>query len=234
MNKYLFETFIFITTALAFFSPEAFAQKDESIIQKSSEIKSISAIEQAVINEINTVRTDPKKYIGYLEEYEKFLRGKIVYLPGTVPLETTEGSEAIKDAIKDLKKVSKLEPLNISYGLSKAANLQLKDLMQDLALGHTGKYGSTLTQRVAKFGRIGNRYAENIAYQSDTARDFVLTMIIDDGLKSRTHRKNILSRNFKLIGVAFGKGKNDMGLCVVVFADIFTETTQKTTARQIR
>lgn len=220
-----------LTLMLCFFSA-AFAQKNNPIVQKTSTAKATdahvsSAMEVAVLDELNTVRSDPQKYIAYLEDYKKLFKEKTVFLPGFLRIETIEGKAPVEEAIEYLKTLPKLKPLALSNSLNKAAVTQLKDLIADSSIGHTGKDGSDLTTRLKRFGMVGYDYAENIAYFVDTARDIVLAMIIDDGVKSRSHRKNVFSPNFRLIGIAFGKGKSDEGLCVADFADSFMETTQK-------
>jgi uncharacterized protein YkwD len=185
---------------------------------------SAPAAEQAILDEINVARNDPQKYIGYLEEYRKLFKDNMLYIPGAVPLVTNEGVAAVDDAINFLKTATKLSPYTISKGLSQSANLQLKDLMEDSSIGHKSKDGGDLTTRLAKFGSVGNIYAENISYYAKTPRDIVLTMLLDDGYKSRSHRKNIFSPTFKQIGLGFGNGKKGEILCVVVFADSFRET----------
>ena len=101
--------------------------------------------------------------------------------------------------------------------------MQLTNLQDDISLGHFGKDGSDIENRLYKIGTPGERYSENIAYYSTDARSIVLTMLLDDGLKSRSHRKNLLSTQLNEIGIAYGIGKKDVGLCVIVFADRFTE-----------
>ncbi len=201
-------------------------------VQRSSDLHTPSAMDQAVLNEINTARREPQKYIAYLEDYKKLFKGKTIFLPNYLRIETIEGVAPVDEAIEFLKKVSGLKPYAFSNGLNKAASFQLKDLIADSSIGHTSKDGANLPTRLKKFGSFGNLYAENIAYYAESPRDVVLRMIIDDGVKSRSHRRNIFSPDFKVIGIAFGKGKSGEGLCVVDFADQFNEPNQKLTVTQ--
>ena len=187
----------------------------------------LSAIEDAVIKEINEARNTPQKYVGYLEEYRKALKGKILYLPNSTPLAMIEGAPAIEDAINDLKKLPKLDDLKNSRGLNRVARSQLEDLIENPNLGHKGKDGSLLDQRLLRYGLVGLVYAENISYKISVAREVVLAMIIDDGVKSRSHRKNIFSPSFKLFGIACGTAKDTTALCVAEFADNFSEKNSK-------
>lgn len=196
--------------SLILFSTNGFAQT------------SPAEIEQALLNEINTARTNPKVYINYLEEHKKLFKGKNVDYPDVMML-TFEGTAAVDEAIKYLKGVSKLEPLSFSSGLSKPAKIQLNDLMENYSLAHTGKDGSNLPKRIARFGKGGKLYSENIMNQFSNPKDIVMLMIIDDGIKNRGHRKNIFSKTFMQLGIAFGTGKNNDPISVFVFADNFVE-----------
>ncbi|MGI8495183.1 MAG: CAP domain-containing protein, partial [Pyrinomonadaceae bacterium] len=178
----------------------------------------------AILNEINTARKEPEKYIQYLDDYRKLFKGKTAYFPNYLRVQTQEGAVPIEEAIEFMKSLSKLEAYDFSSGLNKSAAAQLGDLIENSSLGHTGKDGSNLSKRLGKFGRTGGRYAENLAFYAETARDVVLLMIVDDGIQNRAHRKNIFSTDFKVIGVAFGKGKSAEGLCVMQFAGSFTES----------
>jgi uncharacterized protein YkwD len=181
--------------------------------------------EQEIIDEINALRKDPKGYIKYLEEFKKMYKGNIVYLPTYVRVQTIEGTTAVDEAIEFLKTAPAVEPLSFSNGLNKASVMQLGDLIENSSLGHTSRDGSDLTKRLAKFGKSGLKAAENIGFYFEIPRNIVLQMIIDDGVKTRHHRKNILNSSFKLAGISFARGKTGEGLTVIVFSDSFKETS---------
>lgn len=183
----------------------------------------LSAVEDAVIKEINEARNNPQKFIGYLEEYRKSLKGNVLHLPNTTPLVTIEGAAAVDDAINDLKKLPKINDLKNSRGLNRVAKNLLEDLIENPKLGHKGKDGTLLDQRLLRYGLVGLVYAENISYRISVAREVVMAMIVDDGVKSRSHRKNIFNPSFKLFGIACGTAKDSTALCVAEFADDFSE-----------
>lgn len=194
-----------------------------SLNQTQTQDATLSPLESAVIAEINQARNDPQKFIQYLEEYRKYIKGTILSMPNKVRLQMIEGTLAIDDAISDLKKTAKINSFEISNGLSKVARQQLNDLQENPKLKHLGKDGSDLEKRLLKIGFAGNPVAENISYEADAAREVVLNMIIDDGYKSRTHRKNIFSTNLKLLGVACGLANDKTTICVTEFAGSFKE-----------
>lgn len=218
MNYFPFRSLAFSLVIFCLFSMAAAQQNN-----KQPEKTLSPGIEQAILDEINEVRADPQKFISYLEDYKKIFKGKTAYYADGRMIVTIEGTLVIDEAIGFLKTLPKLAPYNLSKGLSIAANPQLSDLMENSSLGHFGKDGSNLTQRLARFGSYENLTAENITYFAPLPREIVMTMIIDDGVKGRGHRKNIFSANLKQIGSAFGQSKKGENLCVIIFADSFKE-----------
>lgn len=231
MNKSTAKLLMFVIFTLFFSFLNVSAQKSKvktktsntKIVAPTQKVNLPSQIEQAVFDEINFLRSDPQSYVKVLEEMKKAIKDNIVTLSNGSRWKMNEGLPAIDDAISTLNKNPKLKPFILSNGLTKVAGMQLTNLKDDMSLGHFGKDGSDIENRLYKVGTPGERYSENIAYYSTDARSIVLTMLLDDGLKSRSHRKNLLSTQLNEIGIAYGIGKKDVGLCVIVFADRFTE-----------
>lgn len=217
----LFRLFALSTFIFCVFSLTIPAQK----IDSNNKSPLLVNIEQEILNEINEARANPLKFALYLEDYKKIFKDKTAYYKDGRAIVTMEGTAVIDEAIAFLKALPKLPPYNLSKGLSTAANSQLTDLRENSSLGHFGKDGSNLMQRLSRFGSYGNLTAENITYITPNVRDIVISMIVDDGVKHRGHRKNIFSRDFKQIGPAFGKSLKDENLCVVIFADSFKESS---------
>lgn len=244
MSVNLYKIFVF-AAAFCVFSPAfAEAQKTDrnqkkpdskSVLQNQSKPETknqlqvsksaLSELDAAVVDEINQARSNPQKFVAYLEEYKKAMKGNVLHLPNRPGIMMIEGVAALDDAITELKKLSKFETLAVSKGLFRTANIQLTDLQEDSTLSHRGKDGSDLGKRLLKFGFAGLDTAENICYKESAAREVVMTMILDDGLKKRPHRKNIFSSKFKHIGVSCGLNNKKEAICVAVFADSFKENS---------
>jgi len=59
---------------------------------------------------------------------------------------------------------------------------------------------------------------ENIDYGNTDARDIIMHLLIDDGVKSRGHRENILNPMFLVVGSALGPHQKYRHACVSNFA----------------
>ncbi len=205
------------------------AQKTAPSPSKSPEVSSNAEntgaqdLQKTILAEINLLRKDPRAYAGFLEQMKSAMEGNIAVFSGGRRIVTKEGTAAVDEAIRVLKREKSLPVIENSPGLAKAAALQLADLKENHTLGHLGKDGSDELGRMSKFGIPGKFTGENISLYTSEAREIIIAMLIDDGLKSRVHRINLLSKQFKLAGIAYGKGKNDMVICVIDFADKFTE-----------
>lgn len=85
------------------------------------------------------------------------------------------------------------------------------DHFEDIApkglTSHTSSDGkSTYKDRIEKYAAWGGAIFEAIlyGYEKPRARDVVLAWVIDDGFKSRTHRKNLFFPDHSQIAIAAG------------------------------
>ncbi|HKS29773.1 MAG TPA: CAP domain-containing protein [Pyrinomonadaceae bacterium] len=191
----------------------------------------LSPLERAVLEEMNLARTNPAQYAGYLEALKKYYKGKTVTLPGLAPLDTIEGAVALEEAITYLRQAKPIAPLQLSKGMCMGAKDQSFDQSKTGDVSHQGKDKSFSWDRVARYGQWQTPISENIAYDSGTARDIVINLIIDDGVPQRGHRNNIFNSSYIVTGVACGNHPLFGGMCVCTFAGGFTDKpAQNTTA----
>ncbi len=183
----------------------------------------LSELELEVVKELNLARTNPKQYAEYLKEYKKYYNGMYLEIPGKVRLVTNEGVKAVDEAINALLSYSPLKPLKISKGISLAAKDHVNDLGSKGTTGHTGSDGSSPFTRMNRYGKWENTAGENIDYGNNEARYIIFSLIIDDGVSSRGHRKNIFESRFNVVGVACGAHKKYSYICVMGFAAKYTE-----------
>ena len=177
-----------------------------------------------VLTEINLARSAPRSYAGFLREFLSFYRGKYYQLPGsTIRMLTSEGGRAVDEAIRFLSQQSPLPPLNWSDGLAASAGELAAEQGRSGGTGHNGSQSHGMRERIERHGEWQREIAENIGYGPKEARDMVMQLIIDDGVPSRGHRKNIFATAFHTAGVACGPHPRFGSMCVIDFAGGFRE-----------
>jgi len=124
--------------------------------------------------------------------------GGVCLLPGNVRLHTHEGVRALDDAIRFLHRAKPKPPLALSPGLCLAAADHCREQAGG-ATGHYGNHGSDPGNRISRYGVVSQGWAENIAYGRHTAREIVLALIVDDGVRGRGHRKNIFNPTYNVL-----------------------------------
>jgi len=161
-----------------------------------------------VLNEMNRARENPGAYALVVEKEGSQSSGP-------------NSKTAIMEAVRFLEKARPLPPLAWCPPLALSAQSHVNDTGAAGATGHTGTDRSSPSRRMARFGTVVGYGGENISYGCQTARAIVLSLIIDEGVSGRGHRKNIFNPNFKLAGVATGKHARYGIMCVTDFADAF-------------
>jgi uncharacterized protein YkwD len=175
-----------------------------------------------VVREMNLARQHPDIYACYLEELRTRFRGDFLVLPGRTMFRRCEGLAAIDEAIRFLQNARPIAPLIISPGISLAAAEHVTDQVAG-DFGHGGSDHSSPGERMNRHGTSSALWGENISYGKATARDVVIALIIDDGLRSRKHRKNIFNPAFNYAGAAFGPHARYRIVCSIDFAGGYAE-----------
>lgn len=192
----------------------------KSKLNTAANVSYLSPIEKEVIHEINRFRSNPAKYANdYIAPLAKYYKNKLLDYPGDDKnIKTREGVKALHECVRELQKATPLPIMYPSKALTKAAGNHQKDQSETGKTGHTGSDQSSLRERIERYGEWQVRIAENIAYGNSSARQVVIFLLIDDGVKSRGHRKNLLHPAYKTVGVSFGKHPVYETMCVMDFA----------------
>ena len=85
-------------------------------------------------------------------------------------------------------------------------------------LGHEGRNGSTLRQRVERHGTWQGSITENIANGTNDPLVIVLDLLIDAGVAGRGHRRNLLNPALAFVGAAVLPHRTMRFTCVFDFA----------------
>eukprot|EP00298_Acanthocystis_sp_HF-20_P004595 c14926_g1_i2.p1 GENE.c14926_g1_i2~~c14926_g1_i2.p1 ORF type:complete len:270 (+),score=109.21 c14926_g1_i2:64-873(+) len=176
-----------------------------------------------IFNEMNLVRRFPHEYAKYLDQMIPFFKGKIFDMPFRERVLTIEGKDAVVEAANFLRSGPTQFPqfTEISEGLCEAAKVHVEDTGKSGARSHIGTDGSLPTDRIRKIGGWHKLAAENLCFGATSAREIVLSFLIDDGIKDRSHRKNLLNSEYKVVGVHYGDHSSTHVMTCVVFATGF-------------
>ena len=166
-------------------------------------------LDRQVVAEINAARTRPQAYIQGLIAYRATIRDGYAfktmqgqYGPYTARVRLKEGVGGVDKAIAFLQRQRPVAPVAGDTLLRNAARRFAEDQAETGVWGHTAADGSDLAARIARDGtrRIAN--AETIMYGKSTAHDIVMHLIIDDGVRDRSHRDVIFDGSLTLVGTA--------------------------------
>jgi uncharacterized protein YkwD len=211
--------FLFFTLSVIF--PPAFpsqtAQRGASVGVDFREL------EQEVVKELNIARTAPRSYASHLKDMRRLFYGKELRRPGDTIVLTQEGDAAVVEAIRFLENVKPIPPLKLSQGMSQGARDHVKVQGRSGTVGHDSDKGSQPWERISRYGTWDKTVGENIAYGCSRPRDVVISLIVDDGVPGRGHRKNIFNPNFRVAGVAWGPHAIHRTMCVIIFAGEYLE-----------
>jgi len=219
-----FSVCLSMTLSAAVTSPEW--PTDDWPIKKlapAEEVNYLSVLEKNIILHLNMARTDPSRYSQeFISPRSPFYNNKMYLEPGGpenfIGLQTQEGVSAAYEAAEVMNGTKPLGPLKANKKLTLAAQYHAMDQSKSGGVGHVSQDGSTLKNRIERYGKWQHTIGENIIYGANTGRDVVVELLIDDGVKNRGHRTNILQNNFKVVGVACDKHPSYGSVCVMDFA----------------
>ena len=167
----------------------------------------------AVLDELNLARTQPREYAKIVESRMQAIRGT--------------DQRCVAEAEAFLRRQRPLGPLQFTPGLVMSARQHVTDQGPTGAIGHRGTDGGSPWSRMAKHGQGTGRLGENISYGYADARTIVVTLIVDQGVPDRAHRRNIFCRDFKVAGAACGPHARYGAMCVIDFAGGFSENGER-------
>ena len=123
-----------------------------------------------------------------------------------------------KETYDELKATKPMKPLYPSKALYLAARDHAKDMGENGKEGHISTNGDDLGKRIEKYGKVEITCGENCAYGYEDGLTNVIQLLIDDGVETRGHRKNILNPDYGLAGIAIYKHKTYIWNCVHDYA----------------
>ena len=193
----LFPVVAFIITLSYGFMDDARWTSDE--INKANTAKNTSymdSTERAIVFYCNLARMYPKLF-SQLEVKD--------YYGTTENPDEYKNSANRRSLMRELESMEPVPPLQPDSVMALLADCFQKELEKSGEVGHDRKKCSD------------DYMAENCSFGKVTARDVVLQLLIDEGVPSLGHRKNILSKEYTRLGVAFGDHKKYRKCAVMDF-----------------
>jgi uncharacterized protein YkwD len=108
------------------------------------------------------------------------------------------------------RKARRLAPLRENALLDQAAQAHADDMIRRSYYGHQSPEGTTAMERAHRVGYGALRVGENIAEGPPT-----VATVMDEWMRSSTHREHILSLQLNEIGMGVAFGKNERGYEIV-------------------
>lgn len=191
---------------LLFLSAPLFAQEkaktwDAQTLAKANTAKNekyLSKKEKEVIFYMNLVRLNPKLF------GETYLKN---YLDST-----GENSTYTKSLIKQLPKQRSMDVLVPAKDLWELSKAHATKFGKEGKVGH-GSYDQRIKTLREKYSGMG----ENCDYGNERAIDIVMSLLIDEDVKSLGHRANILRVAYKYVGTSIQPHKTYNWNCVMDF-----------------
>ncbi len=188
-------------------------------LNTAADTRYLSPLEKEVIYEINLFRSNPAEYAKkYIAPLSRHYDHNILHYPGDKSIRTVEGVRALNECVRELKRSSAKPLIYPDRALTQSAEDHQRDQQKSGRTGHTGSDRSDLRQRIERYGQWQTRIGENIAYGNSSARQIVVFLLIDDGVRNRGHRATLLNPDFKVVGVACGLHPVYETMCVLDFA----------------
>jgi uncharacterized protein YkwD len=186
-----------------------FSKWDVATLEKANtakDAKNYTDEEKKVVYYINLVRLNPDLFAKtYFAKYMDSTKTKV-----------TSFSRSLKNDL-----TAKYKPMNtliVKEDLTEEAVEHAKDTGKSGKLGHFTSDGKSYEFRMKKFKDIYSYTAEACDYGNKDALSIVMSLLIDENVATLEHRKILLDKNLKYIGVSIQPHKKEKWTCVIEFA----------------
>jgi hypothetical protein len=162
------------------------------------------ALQRQMADELNLARASPEAYALIIEQHFRTLGNNRIHKREGRSVRMVEGRPAVNEAISFLRSTKALPALSLNSCLSQSAQDHVSGAGPSGQTGHRGRDGSDPSEWATR--RLGYRAycGENISYGRDSAREHVIALVVDDGVRSRGHRLNVFNASYRSIGIGVG------------------------------
>lgn len=195
---------VFLACLILLSTPEWTSEEKTNAIANSKSSK-MSEIEKDVFYFINLVRINPKKFKN--EVLTPYLKAN----------KKSYSKKYVRSLKRDLDNTSPLTTLFYTDKLFDFAKHHARTTGKAGKVGHRSVFMKNYKSRTKKLMKTYSYVGENIHYGSEDAKQIVLELLIDDGIKGVGHRKNMLSSDFVYASVSLMPHKKYRQNCVIEF-----------------
>ncbi len=169
-------------------------------------------------HKLNSYQQETIYWLNYVRLYPKRFHDNVL-MPflSQFPEANSNYSKSLSSDLLNMHSVAALVP---EEKLTRVATAHATDLAKHGAsISHSSTSGKSFQERMNKAGFFSN-VAENIYEGKRSPLEAVLFLLIDTGVKNVGHRKTILSKEMKHVGVYYHpiKGRKDMYFLVQDFS----------------
>ena len=174
-----------------------------------------------LLQEINSVRTNPSAYVDKIEKYKGYFTGKILKVPGSkINIQTKEGPDAYEECANFLKTAEPVCELTPSKALTKMSNEILEVVQKDV-----GQLGSVdMNALIEKYGSFTGNFNRVMEFGGNTPEQVLINLLVSDGEKTRNQRDALLNKTLKRVGIASGEHDIYKTATMILFCTKFDNT----------
>ena len=174
----------------------------------------MSNFNQELLDEINFVRANPRRYAKKLYKYMEYFNDKILRIPGrNAGIATEEGAQAFKEAAEFLLNEQRREPLTPSKGLCQVSSKLVEEAQKDA----DNVANINIENLIKQVGSVKGSLSRIFEFGGDTPELVIINLVVSDGDPSRGQRQSLLNPAVKKIGIANGI-HNMYGHCTVLIS----------------
>jgi hypothetical protein len=203
----------------------AYLEKDGwpvSMLNTGKDASYLTDEEKNMVLTMNLIRYDPPKYSKlYVYPRFQYFKGTLFEFSGRTPLRTKEGIEAVRELYLELLETPSLPIFHPSPGMTKASKDHARYMRNTGDTSHEGKGG--MSARVSKYGEWVGGLAENLHWGTSNAHEAVMSLMVDDGIKNRGHRINMLNPLYTKVGVGIDTHPRIRVSYVINYANDYVE-----------
>ena len=191
-------------------------------LNTAADVNYLTDDEKNLILAMNLIRHNPPRYAElYIYPLIRYFDGTLLRFPGRIPLRTQEGAAAVKELYNELKKASPLSVFDPSPGMSRAASDHARYMKKRGTASHDGR--GDMGSRLSRHGQWHGAIAENLHWGASNAHDAIISLMVDDGVKNRGHRINMMDPEYRYVGVAIEEHPRFRMSYVIKYAIGFTD-----------